>query len=159
MNTLIFGIGNPYRGDDSIGWRVAGELKNRFELNKSSLDIQKGNIGVFNLLDLSMEYRRLVIIDAAEIPGYKVGEVTFFSLLDLNNGSFPLSHLIDLKTAWMLWQKKFQHPERIDVFAIQINGRVGYNSCLSAALECKFPDIIEIISKKLKLNLKISYSN
>jgi hydrogenase maturation protease len=159
MDTLIFGMGNPYRGDDSIGWRVAEELRNRFKFKKNYLDIQKGNIGVFNLLDLSLDYRRLVIIDSAEMPGYKVGEVKFFSLLDLNNGKFPLSHLIDLKTAWVLWQKRFEYPERIDVFAIQIKDRVEFNSCLSSALERKFPDIIKKISKKLKLNLKNSYSN
>lgn len=159
MNTLIFGMGNPYRGDDSIGLKVAEELKDSFKLKGNSLEVQKGNIGVFNLLDLSMDYSRLVIIDSAEITGQKVGTVNFFSLADLNTESSTLSHLIDLKTAWMLWRKKFEYPKKIDIFAIQIKDKVGYNSCLSFSLERKFSDIIKIISKKLKLTPKLSYSN
>lgn len=159
MSTLIFGIGNPYRGDDSIGWKVAGELRNRFKFKRIPLDIRMGNIGVFSLLGLSRNYERLVIIDAEEISNGRIGKIKFLRLADFNISSSPFSHLIDLKTAWMLWQKKFEYPKIIDVFTIQIKGKVGYTSCLSPALESKFPDIIKKISEKLESELKLSHSN
>ena len=158
MNMLIFGVGNPYRGDDSIGIKVAEELKNKFETKKDSLNIYNGNPGVFSLLDLSRDYSRLVIIDAVETFNGKTGTVKFLRLSDLNICSSPFSHCVDLKTAWFLWKKKFENPKFIDIFAIQIKDKIEYKDSLSPILERKFSDIIKEISQKLKLEPKLSCS-
>ena len=151
MNTLIFGIGNPYRGDDGVGIKVARELKDRFKTKKDFLNIQCGNVEAFTLFELSKEYDHLVIIDAEEMPDSKTGTVNFSNLDDLETERLSNSHCIDLKTAWMLWKKNFKHPEFADVITIQIKDQIDYNDSLSPELERKLPGIIEKISQKLKL--------
>ncbi len=159
MNTLIFGIGNPYRGDDGVGIKIAQELKKKFKTRKNLLDIQSGNIEAFSLLELSKEYNHLVIIDAAEMPNSKQGTVKFLHLDNLETESVSASHCIDLKTAWLLWQKSFKKPEIIDIFAIRIKKQTGYKDSLSPEVERKLPGIIETISQKLKLSPKNFYSS
>lgn len=159
MNTLIFGIGNPYRGDDGVGIIIARELKKNFKIKKNFLDIQSGNIGVFSLLEFSREYDRLVVIDAKETSDDRPGEVKFMKLDDFEIKHSSTSHYIDLKTAWSLWQKGFKKPKFVDIFAIRIKEQTDYNDSLSPELERKLPGIIETISKKLKLSPKKAYSS
>ena len=144
-------MGNPYRGDDGVGIKIARELKKKFKTRKNLLDIKSGNIEAFSLLELSKEYDHLVIIDAAEMPDSKTGTVKFSNLDDLETERLSNSHCIDLKTAWMLWKKNFKHPEFADVITIQIKDQIDYNDSLSPELERKLPGIIETILQKLKL--------
>jgi hydrogenase maturation protease len=159
MNTLIFGMGNPYRGDDGVGIKIARELKKNFKTIKNLLDIQSGDIGAFSLLESSKEYDHLVVIDAEETSDGRPGEVKFMKLDDFEIKHSSTSHYIDLRTAWSLWQKNFKKPKSVDIFAIRIKEQTDYNDSLSPELERKLPGIIKTISQKLKLSPKNSYSS
>jgi hydrogenase maturation protease len=153
MNTLIFGLGNPYRGDDSIGIKVAGELKSKFR-KENSLEIKNGNIGIFSLLELSKDYKRLIIIDAIVKSNREAGKIEFLDLSDLDIKGFFLPHFIGLRTAWSLWQERFKYPEVVEVIAINIKNEIAYKDSLSPSLQCKLPEIIKTISNNLKLKPK-----
>lgn len=34
MKTLVIGLGNPILGDDSVGWKVAEEVRKQLEILK-----------------------------------------------------------------------------------------------------------------------------
>jgi hydrogenase maturation protease len=57
VNTLILGIGNPYRGDDGAGWAVIEGLQTAVPLRKSRGDIAE-------LIDLFSQYEAIYVIDA-----------------------------------------------------------------------------------------------
>jgi hydrogenase maturation protease len=60
-DTIIIGIGNPFRGDDGAGWAVVDQLKGK--LNPSiPTSKQRGDIA--ELLDAFANYKVVFLIDA-----------------------------------------------------------------------------------------------
>ena len=69
MRTLIIGIGNPLRGDDGLGWDVAGELSS--ELRRDDVQVLATHQLTPELSDLVSRADLVLFIDAtrSEDPG------------------------------------------------------------------------------------------
>ena len=69
MRTLIIGIGNPLRGDDGLGWDVAGELSS--ELRRDDVQVLATHQLTPELSDLVSRAELVLFIDAtrSEDPG------------------------------------------------------------------------------------------
>lgn len=74
--TLILGLGNPLRGDDGVGPRLVEELTRRnLPEGVKALD---GGTGGLDLLRLFERWKRVVIVDAADV-GREPGEYVRFT--------------------------------------------------------------------------------
>lgn len=63
MRTLIIGVGNPLRGDDGLGWDVAGELSH--ELQRDDVQVVATYQLTPELSELASRAHRVLFIDAA----------------------------------------------------------------------------------------------
>ena len=59
-DTVVVGIGNPFRGDDGAGWAVIDAL----EAKKIDVPLYKQRGDITELLDLFAEYSNVFLVDA-----------------------------------------------------------------------------------------------
>ena len=83
MKTLILGVGSSILTDDSVGLVVAGILKGRFA-GRDDVDVGLNEEAGFSLLEESIGYDRLVIIDSI-LTGEDPGTVMRLTLDDLGD--------------------------------------------------------------------------
>ena len=94
--TAVLGVGNLLYGDDGFGPRVAQALADE-DLGEGVDVIDAGAIGV-DLLDYLTEYRRVIIIDAADM-GVEAGALRVFTpdeVRSLKKGSQLSLHSTDI---------------------------------------------------------------
>jgi hydrogenase maturation protease len=63
MKTLILGLGNPLVTDDSVGLRVAAELRPRLA-GRADVEVDEDYWGGLRLMERMVGYDRAIIIDA-----------------------------------------------------------------------------------------------
>jgi hydrogenase maturation protease len=61
--TLIIGLGNPLVSDDSVGLRVAAELR-RALAGREGVEVAEDYWGGLRLMERMIGYRRVIVIDA-----------------------------------------------------------------------------------------------
>lgn len=135
----VIGLGNPDRGDDGIGARVARALDGRLP---DDVMLQTCRGDVLTLIDDWDGLDALVCIDAAEPMG-RPGRVHRFDLASdtLPRGlSFASSHAMGLAEAIALARALGQAPRDIIVYAIE-GARFDTGSGLSAAVEAAAGDV------------------
>jgi len=62
VRTLVLGIGNPFLGDDGIGFDIAQELAR--VIKDENVDVKDASLPGLNLLELIVGYDKAIIIDA-----------------------------------------------------------------------------------------------
>ena len=143
-DTLVLGLGNPLVGDEGIGVRVIEELR-KLELPAGVTVIEGGTAGL-GLIGLMEGYRRVVIVDAADM-GYPPGQVVKFTLSEarLKTADKPLSpHQIGLGEVLALAEALGAAPAEVVIIGVQ-PGRVEMGAGLSPEMEEAIPQIIRII--------------
>jgi hydrogenase maturation protease len=132
--TLILGLGNPLRGDDGVGARVVEELTRRdLPEGVTALD---GGTGGLDLLRVLGRWKRVVIVDAADV-GREPGQYVRFTpdqvrlagasdTISLHNAG--LSEVLALADALDL-----DLPEMV-IFGVQ-PAEIGWREGLSPAVE------------------------
>jgi hydrogenase maturation protease len=145
---LILALGNPILSDDSIGLRVAKELKkrlnNKFEIQESSL------AGLF-LLEIINGYETVIIIDALKTKHGKIGQVHKLTLEDLQ-GTYHLSsfHQLNFITALETGAKLgFSPPQKIIIYGIEIKDNTTFRETLTPELEQCFPLIVDKLEQEI----------
>ena len=65
MSTLIIGLGNPLVTDDSVGLRVAAELRSRLA-GQADVEVAEDYWGGLRLMEQMVGYDRAIVIDAIQ---------------------------------------------------------------------------------------------
>jgi hydrogenase maturation protease len=145
--TIVVGLGNPIMGDDGIGHWLVDTLKPEFP----DLTFQKVIAVGWELLDLSADFDRLVIIDAMK-TGEPVGMVKQFT--DFKNAAtlhLAASHGLDLFTSIRLGEKLYPHfPEEVIVYGIEVDNPSDFCEGFTAVVRERLNDIVEILKRDLK---------
>lgn len=63
MSTLIIGLGNPLVTDDSVGLRVAAELRTRLA-GRADVEVAEDYWGGLRLMEQMVGYDRAIVVDA-----------------------------------------------------------------------------------------------
>lgn len=72
--TIVLGLGNPVRGDDAAGLRVAQAVADRLAREPlPGVRVETSERAGFELIDLLTGAERAVIVDCLEIPGAVAG--------------------------------------------------------------------------------------
>lgn len=144
----MIGLGNPLLGDEGIGVRVAEELKG-LELPDGVTVVDGGTAGL-GLLGLMEGYRRVIIVDAADM-GRPPGCVVRFTPSEarLKMVEAPLSlHQIGLVEALALADALEVAPDELAIIGVQ-PGRVEMGAGLSPEVEGAISQIIRMILDEL----------
>ena len=151
--TLIIGLGNPLRGDDGVGVRVAQILGNRtLPDDVEVLDGGTQGLGIVNLME---GRQRVILVDAAEM-GRSPGEFVRFELSEVHllgdgveTASTPRDahlsvHAAGLRDALALAQALQMLPPEVIIFGVQpLN--LEWESALSSSVEAALPDLIAAV--------------
>lgn len=145
MKTLVLGIGNPILSDDSVGMRVAMELKSR--PGKGYFDVKWASIEGLSTLDEIAGYERLILIDSIKTGKGKPGDVYKLSLRDLNFAShLSSSHGVDFATAVELGKRVgYKIPEIIDIYAIEVEDNTTFSEECTEKVKMRIPEIVDKI--------------
>jgi hydrogenase maturation protease len=145
---LILGLGNPLLGDEGIGVQVVEELKG-LELPDGVTVVEGGTAGL-GLIGLMEGYRRVIIVDAADM-GHPPGRVVKFtpSEAQFKTVEAPLSlHQIGLGEVLTMAEALEVAPAELVIIGIQPS-RVEVGVGLSPEVEEAIPRIIKIILDEL----------
>jgi hydrogenase maturation protease len=129
--TLVIGLGNPLRGDDGVGVRVAHLLATQ---------------PLPPIVNQIEGRRRVVFVDAADV-GRSPGEFACFSLDEaqlLGDDRHLTIHAAGLRDALLLGQALDILPEEIIIFGVQ-PANLEWDSALSPEVEAILPKLIAAV--------------
>ncbi len=142
--TLIIGLGNPLRGDDGVGVRLAQMLANRaLPDGVEVLDGGTQGLGIVNLME---GRQRVILVDAAEI-GRAPGEFVRFEWGEvhlLGDDEHLSVHAAGLRDALALAQALKMLPQEVIIFGVQPL-HLEWESALSPPVEAALPDLIAAV--------------
>jgi hydrogenase maturation protease len=147
--TLVLGLGNPLRGDDGVGVRVAQQLAEWcLPSDVEVVDAGTRGLGLVSLLE---GRRRAIVIDASDM-GLAPGEFVRFTLeearlLGEDEGRFSV-HAAGLREALLLARALGILPEEVVLFGVQ-PAHVAWEAGLSPQVETTLLGLAEAVRREV----------
>ncbi|MGO9014924.1 MAG: hydrogenase maturation protease [Dissulfurispiraceae bacterium] len=157
MKTIVIGLGNPILSDDSVGVRIARELKERIEsAGQSDVEVIEMYAGGIRLMDAMAGYDRAVIIDSMVTGVERPGTLLRLSLSDLVTTRNTLSvHDMDLPTALEMGRMLgMPIPSEVVIWGIEAKDVENFGEELTAEVEASLSSTIEIIEEDLNFSVR-----
>ncbi len=147
---LIYGVGNPYRCDDSVGIKITDALRKR--IKKANVTILSGSIDGIAILDEILGYDYVLFVDSMKsdrgIPG-TIYKIPLFPLKE--TPELSVSHGIDFITALRLGKKlHYKMPKQIDIVAVEIEDNTSFTEECTKAVQEIIPTVVENIEKEIE---------
>ncbi len=140
--TVLVGLGNPIRGDDGVGLRVAEAVEALLAAKPvPGARVTTSTRGGFELMDLLEGADRAIVVDCLDLPDAVPGRVRQMSLEDVAGAARLVgSHDIGLAAAVELGRLLgARMPARVDILGIEaaLEDRIdeGLSPALEAAVE------------------------
>ena len=154
--TLVVGLGNPILGDDGVGWRVADEIAR--QLLESSVEIDKLALGGLSLMERLVGYDRVIIVDAIQTQGGRIGDVYWLDLRDLPDraaGHTTAVHDTSLQTALQLGrQMGASLPDDVQIVGIEADRVYEFSEELTPAVATAVPQAVQVVLNLLQINME-----
>lgn len=149
VRTIILGMGNPMRGDDSVGLHAVRALRDK--LNKLDITVIEASGTGMDCLELLTGYDRAVIIDAIHTMEGKTGQIYRLELDAFDtNGYANTSHDVDFVTAIELGRRLgLALPRQIVIFAIEVGDAHSFSEECTAAARQAIPNCVGMICQEL----------
>lgn len=149
MKTIILGLGNPMRGDDSVGLHVIRALRDEF--NKADTTVVEASVTGMDCLELLAGYDRAVIIDAIHTMEGKSGQIYRLELEALDTkGYASTSHNVNFVTALELGRRLgLALPRQIVIFAIEVGDAYSFSQKCTAAVRRAIPNCARMICQEM----------
>jgi hydrogenase maturation protease len=147
-DTLIIGLGNPLRGDDGVGVRVAQVLAKR--VLPGGVEVVDGGTQGLALVNLMEGWPCVIVVDAANV-GREPGEFVRFTLDEarlLGEDEQISVHGASLRDALLLAQVLGVLPDQVVVFGVQ-PASLDWREGLSPEVEMALPDVVQSILKEV----------
>ena len=157
MKTIIIGLGNPILSDDSVGVRIARELKERMRsAAQSGAEVIEMYAGGIRLMDAMEGYDRAVIIDSMITGVERPGTLRRLSLSDLVTTRNTLSvHDMDLPTALDMGRMLgMPLPSDVVIWGIEAKDVENFGEELTEEVEASLSSTIEIIEEDLNFSVR-----
>jgi len=119
--TLLLGLGNPVRGDDAVGLRVAEAVQDMLRADPiEGVFVATSTRGGLELIDLLAGHARAVIVDCLDVPGADPGTLRELALDDVKGCARLVgSHDIGVATALEMGRLLgADMPETVEVIGI-----------------------------------------
>jgi hydrogenase maturation protease len=149
MKTIILGLGNPVRADDSVGLCVAQALATR--LDSPEITVTEASVSGLDILDLLVGYERAIIIDAIQTRGGQPGQI-----YRLEPGSFVATrhsanpHSVDFATSLELGEKLgLALPREMVIFGIEVAEVNSFSEECTPEVTAAIPVCVETVLREL----------
>jgi len=149
MKTIILGLGNPVRADDSIGLCVAHALTKR--LNSPEITVTEASVSGLDILDLLVGYERAIIIDAIQTKGGQPGQI-----YRLEPGTFVATrhsvnpHSVDFTMALELGKRLgLALPGEMVIFGIEVAEVNSFSEECTPQVAAAIPVCVEMVLQEL----------
>jgi hydrogenase maturation protease len=145
MRTVIVGVGSSVLSDDAVGLFVARGLAGRLA-GRSDVDIVENEEAGFTLLEDSLGYDRLVIIDSI-VTGAEPGTLFRFDLDDLGDTIHSgAPHGLNLATVLEFGRRQgLAVPEEVIVFAVEAADTLTLGEELTSEVAAAVNDVVDNI--------------
>ena len=149
MKTLILGVGSSILTDDSVGLVVAERLGERFA-GRDDVDVRFNEEAGFTLLEESLGYDRLVIIDSI-LTGAEPGTVVRLDLSDLGRTIHSNSpHGVNLATVMELGRRQeMDVPDEVVIYAVEAVDVLTFGEELTPTLAARVDAVVEEIAREV----------
>lgn len=147
--TLVLGVGSSILTDDAVGLVVTERLRERFG-GRDDVDFGLNEEAGFSLLDESLGYGRLVIIDSILTVG-EPGAVHRLDLSDLGRTIHSNSpHGLNLATVLELGRTQgMDVPADVIIYAIEVVDTLTFGERLTPELDARVDAIVDEIAEEL----------
>ena len=150
MKTLILGLGNPLVTDDSVGLRVAAELK-RLLAGRPDVEVGEDYWGGLRLMERMVGFDRAIVIDAM-CTGAPPGTIR-----QLSPGSIPTqrsasAHDVSLPTALALGRQAGAHlpaDDQILLVGIEAEDILTFGEECTPAVQAAVPRAVQDVLEAL----------
>jgi len=146
---LLLGIGSPIVCDDGLGFRVVEEIKN---LNLPDLDTDQQSVSGLDLIEIMMDYKKVVVVDAIVTEKYPAGTVMLLQPEDFKSalhGTNP--HETNIHMAIELGQRLFpgRMPKDIQFIAVEVSDVYTVTDVMTEDVEKAVPAAVQAVLKVL----------
>lgn len=150
MKTLVLGLGNPLLKDDSIGLRVAQELRAKIN-DVPEVEIGEDYWGGLRLMERMIGFDRAIIIDAI-CTGSDPGTIHLLSPGDIPTQRSASAHDVNLPTALEFGRQagaKLPATEDIVLIGVEAADIQTFDETLSPEVETALPQVLEVVLSEL----------
>ena len=149
MKTLVLGLGNPILRDDSVGFHIVRELRDR--IDREDVVIQETGLSGLKLLDILTGYEKAIIIDAIETRESRVGQIQRLGPEAFDDARHLSSvHDVNFATALDLGRRlNMALPEQIVVFTIEVEDTSTFSEECTVEVRRAIPVCVEMIVREL----------
>ena len=153
-DSLILGIGNDILMDDGIGVKLVDKFK--AENTNPNVAFETCMLGGFDVLDLIVGYKKVIIIDAIKTKNGTPGDIYYLQPSDFKE----TLHLSNMHDVSFLNALKFGNklnlgvPKQIDIIAIEIVEDRIFGNEFTSPLMAKYPKIIKEVREKVRQLIK-----
>jgi len=149
VKTIVVGLGNPILSDDSVGIRVAEELKGR--LNQKEITVEETSMAGLDLLDLLVNFDRAIIIDAIQTAEGKAGQIYQLEPTAFNATRHATTpHDVNFATALEFGKKLgLALPQQITIFAIEVEDVTTFSEECTPEVERAIPLVVNMVTSEL----------
>jgi hydrogenase maturation protease len=147
---LIYGMGNPFRCDDTIGLKIAEILKEK--CRTKNVIIKSGSIDGLAMLDEIMGFNKVILIDSIKSESGKPGDIFKIKVDPLETKpSLVASHGIDFISALRIGlQFGYKMPEQIFVYAVEIKDNTTFSEDCTDKISASIPEVIQSIFREIE---------
>ena len=150
MKTLVIGLGNPLVSDDSVGLRVAAELKTRLA-DRPDVEVDEDFWGGLRLMERMAGYGRAIVIDAI-ITGAEPGTLHQLTPDAIPTQRSASAHDVNLPTALEFGrQAGLQLPENENILliGIEVENVLDFGETCTPAVQAAVPKAVEEVLQAL----------
>ena len=150
MKTLVIGLGNPLVSDDSVGLRVAAELKTRLA-DRPDVEVDEDFWGGLRLMERLAGYGRAIVIDAI-ITGAEPGTIHHLTPDAIPTQRSASAHDVNLPTALEFGRQAglpLPENENILLIGIEVENVLDFGETCTPAVQAAVPKAVEEVLQAL----------
>lgn len=142
MTTLILGLGNELLSDDAIGILAARAAHAAFE-DRDDVRVMESAMSGLALLDLFLEYDRVIVIDGIRTDRNAPGTVTELSPSDLDAIVAPSPHYAGLPEMLAVARRLDLHfPDDVRILAVETEDPWTIGGGVSDSVRRALPEVL-----------------
>jgi len=153
VRTLVLGIGNPILGDDGVGFHIAQELAKK--IKDENIDVKDTSVNGLNLLELIVEYDKLIVIDAIMTGEAKAGEIYRLKPKSSSEAAWSTIslHHLNLDTTIQIGKRLFpkEMPGEVIIFAIGAQEVTEVTEEMTRKVREAIPRAVNLVLEEISL--------
>jgi hydrogenase maturation protease len=154
QKTLIIGLGNPIVSDDSVGLKVAQQLRGLLD-GRDGVEVTEDYWGGLRLMERMIGYDRAIVVDAI-CSGAEPGTIHHLTTDAMSTQKSASAHDVNLATALAFGRQAGAHlpaDDQVRLVGIEAEDVVNFGEQCTPAVAAAIPRAIQEVVQLLDLML------